>query len=108
MGQLCEPTLSQSAEEEEEEASRAKKTVHLVRVMAEISPSQFSSSDVFENLISLLRHEDSEIGGWSLGVWPHQEALSLMSLSPPLCHSVGDTLQILTHTGGNIDHSIAG
>ena len=87
MGQLCEPTLSQSAAEEKEEASRAKKTVHLVRVMAEISPSQFSSSDVFENLISLLRHEDSEIGGWSLGVWPHWEALSLTSISPPsLCH----------------------
>ena len=62
VGQLCEPSLSQTDAEEREENSRAKKTVHLVRVLAEICPSQFTSSDVFENLISLLRHEDSEIG----------------------------------------------
>ena len=63
VSQLCEPSLSQTAAEEKEEASRAKKTVHLVRVLAEITPSQFTNSDVFESLLSLLRHEDSEIGG---------------------------------------------
>jgi sister-chromatid-cohesion protein PDS5 len=82
VGQLCEPSISQTASEEKEENSRAKKTVHLVRVLAEICPSQFTTSDVFENLISLLRHKDSEI--------------------------VEDTLQILTHTGANIDQTIAG
>ena len=63
VGQLCEPSLSQSAAEEKEETTRARKTVHLVRVLSETTPSQFTSSEVFENLISLLRHEDSEIGG---------------------------------------------
>lgn len=82
VSQLSEPSLSQTAAEEREEASRAKKTVHLVKVLAEVTPSQIISSDVFENLISLLRHEDTDI--------------------------VGDTLQILTHTGANIDQSIAG
>ena len=67
VGQLCEPSLSQSDAEERQENSRAKKTVHLVRVLAEICPSQFTSSDVFENLMSLLRHEDSEIGKLEVG-----------------------------------------
>lgn len=67
MSQLSEPSLSQTAAEEREEASRAKKTVHLVKVLAEVTPSQIISSDVFENLISLLRHEDTDIGGWSFG-----------------------------------------
>ena len=60
VGQLCEPSLSQLAAEEKEETMRARKTIRLVRVLAEITPSQSTSS---ENLISLLRHEDSEIGG---------------------------------------------
>ena len=68
VGQLCEPSISQTASEEKEENSRAKKTVHLVRVLAEICPSQFTTSDVFENLISLLRHKDSEIGRLGVGV----------------------------------------
>jgi sister-chromatid-cohesion protein PDS5 len=82
VGQLCEPSLSQSAAEERQEATRAKKTVHLLRVLAELTPAQFASPDVFQNLLSLLRHDDAEI--------------------------VGDTLQILTYTGANIDQTIAG
>ena len=68
VGQLCEPSLSQTAAEEKQEASRAKKTVRLLRVMAELTPSQFATSDVFENLLSLLRHDDSEIGECGLVV----------------------------------------
>lgn len=71
VSQLCEPNLTQTAAEEKEEALRAKKTVHLVRVLSEVAPSQFTSSEVFENIFSLLRHEDPDIGGWSLGVALH-------------------------------------
>ena len=71
VGQLCEPSLTQTAEEEREEAARAKKTVHLIRILSEVTSSQFTSSEVFENIFSLLRHEDTEIGGWSLGVVLH-------------------------------------
>lgn len=103
MSQLCEPSLTQTAEEEREEAARAKRTVHLIRILSEVTSSQFTSSDVFENIFSLLRHEDSEIGGWSLGVVLHY-------FNSPSTHPsvVADTLQILTHTGANIDQSIAG
>ena len=69
VGQLCEPSLSQSAAEERQEATRAKKTVHLVRVLAELTPAQFASPDVFQNLLSLLRHDDAEIGGCGQWVW---------------------------------------
>ena len=124
MSQLCEPSLTQTAKEEREEAARAKKTVHLIRILSEVTSSQFTSSDVFENIFSLLRHEDPEIGGWSLGVALHSLILSpspslppslslFLSFPPSLPLSpppslVSDTLQILTHTGPNIDQSIAG
>ena len=70
VGQLCEPSLSQSAAEERQEATRAKKTVHLLRILAELTPAQFASPDIFQNLLSLLRHDDSEIGGCGLGNIP--------------------------------------
>ena len=69
VGQLCEPSLSQSAAEERQEATRAKKTVHLLKILAELTPAQFASPEVFQNLLSLLRHDDSEIGGCCQWVW---------------------------------------
>lgn len=67
VSQLCEPSLSQTAAEEKQETARAKKTVHLVKILAEVTPTQFIGSEVFENLISLLRHEDSDIGEYESG-----------------------------------------
>ena len=75
VAQLCEPSLSQSAEEEKQETARAKTTVHLLRVLAELTPTQFTGHGIFESLISLLRHEDDDIGGCGNGcgmnwAWP--------------------------------------
>ena len=109
VGQLCEPSLTQTAAEEKQEAARAKRTVHLLRVLAEFSPSQFTDSDVFQNLISLLRHDDSEIGGWGSGCG---QKLLIYFLAQYITVfdsvAVDDTLQILTHTGANIDQTVAG
>lgn len=59
---MYEPTLSESREEEEEEFQRAKKAIQLIKVLAGIMPANFSSAEVFERLITLLRLEDKEIG----------------------------------------------
>ena len=80
-GSLCDPSLSLSQEEEEEEKVKAKKTIQLLKVaahtlcactcvyfdpclqvLATITPTNFSSKEVCEQLVSLIRNEDMDIG----------------------------------------------
>lgn len=80
--ELSEPALSQSEEEEREAFERNKKAVSLIKALAGVTPSYFSTAEVFESLIGLLCHEDKEI--------------------------VCSTLQILIMTGKHIDQTVAG
>lgn len=60
--ELYEPSLGPSKEAEEEAFERAKKALQLIRVLAGIMPANFSCTEVFEKLITLLRLEDKDIG----------------------------------------------
>ena len=57
--ELC---LDISKEAEEEGFLRAKKAIQLIKVLAGTIPANFGCSEVFESLITLLRHDDKEIG----------------------------------------------
>ena len=57
-----EPSLGSSQEEEDEEMHKAKCTLRLLKVLAEVMPNNFSGSEICERLVVLLRHEDSSIG----------------------------------------------
>lgn len=61
-GELYEPSLGTSQEEEDEAFNRSKKAIQLVKVLSGIMPANFGGSEVFNKLITLLKHEDKEIG----------------------------------------------
>ena len=81
--ELCDPTLSQTKEEDLEEFERCKKGIELLKVwyisrcdrsfsccstfqmISSVEPALFYHVEVFENLLSVLRHEDCQIGMWS-------------------------------------------
>ena len=51
-----------------------------MQVLAEVTPSQFSSAKVFEELIGLLRHEDPDIGWLYSLCFPFLLGLALLLL----------------------------
>lgn len=70
-GELQEPSLCRSQEAEEKEYHTAKTTLQLMKVLAGIMPANFASSEVFESLIVLLRHDDKEIGEACTNMYPN-------------------------------------
>ena len=125
---LCDPCLSLSQEEEEEEKIRAKKSIKLLKVgsgtaldtyfcvrtviilafatyfqvLATITPTNFSSKEVCEQLVSLIRNEDIDIGSEK-----HSQILLVLTILL-FCFAASPMLQILTLAGEHIDKSITG
>ncbi len=57
-----------SQEEEDVETHKAKCTLRLIKVLAEVMPNNFSASEVCERLVVLLRQDDCSIGKEREGV----------------------------------------
>jgi len=57
-----EPSLGGSQEEEDEEMHKARCTLRLLKVLAEVMPNNFSGSEICERLVVLLRHENFNVG----------------------------------------------
>ena len=75
--ELCEPSLSQTEEQEQREQERCKKGLSLLKVIkgvcsnlncncskviASLDSVLFHNEEVLENILSLLRHDDVTIG----------------------------------------------